>query len=139
YWLLTISLLSDIVKMSRAKGSDHHPGSNRDVQPEETAMSTTTRTPLPPTVYVTAEHGVYDVDSATYPGLMSYVVDLRCPTCHTCPCPAFAKWGGACKHIKAARDFQDELIAARAWADFWNEALPARFTRTLPVAAPVAA
>lgn len=92
-----------------------------------------------PVIYVTAEHGVYDVDSATYPGLMSHVVDLRCPTCHTCSCPAFAKYPGPCKHIKAARKFQDELIAARAWADFWNEPLPAKFTRTLPVAVPAAA
>jgi hypothetical protein len=102
-------------------------------------MATTLRKIYDPAIYITAEHGVYDVDSATYPGLMSYVVDLRYPTCHTCSCPAFAKWGGACKHIKAARDFQDELIAAQVRADFWNEPLPTRFTRTLPVAVPVAA
>jgi hypothetical protein len=94
-------------------------------------MSTKTRQPLTPTIYVTGESGVYDVDSATYPGLMSYVVDLRCPTCHTCSCPAFAKWGGACKHIRAARDFRAEMLAARAWRDFWGDPLPARFTRTI--------
>src|SRR5262249_53830418 len=81
-------------------------------------MAIKTRGPLSPTVYVTAEHGIYDVDSATYPGLMSYVVDLRCPTCHTCSCPAFAKWGGPCKHITAAREFEADLLVARAWADF---------------------
>jgi hypothetical protein len=102
-------------------------------------MATTPRKIHDPVIYVTSQSGIYDVDSATYPGLMSYVVDLRCPTCHTCSCPAFAKYDGPCKHIKAARDFQDELIAARAWADFWNEPLAEKFTRTLPVAVPLAA
>jgi hypothetical protein len=102
-------------------------------------MATKTRGPIPPTVYITREHGIYDVDSATYPGLMSYVVDLRTATCHTCSCPAFAKYPGPCKHITAARAFEVDLVVARNWADFWNEPLPARFTRTLPVAVPVAA
>jgi hypothetical protein len=102
-------------------------------------MPTTPRKIYDPTIYVTAEHGVYDVDSATYPGLMSYVVDLRCPTCHTCNCPAFAKWDGPCKHIKAAREFEADLVVERAWADFWSEPLPAKFSRTLPAAVRAAA
>jgi hypothetical protein len=97
-----------------------------------------------PAIYRTPEHGVYLIASASFPGEV-YTTDIRSEMHPLCTCPAgqdgFARCTKSivCKHVRACRDFQADLIAHLAWSDFWGDPLPERFTRTLPAAVPAAA
>jgi len=99
--------------------------------------------PFTPAIYRTPESGVYLIESASFPGEL-YTVDVRSDMHPMCNCFAgqdgFARCTKSivCKHVRAVRTFQAELVAALAWSDFWSDPLPERFTTVLPVPAPVA-
>jgi hypothetical protein len=102
----------------------------------------TARKPFTPAIYRTEENGVYLIESASFPGEV-YTTDIRSDMHPMCDCPAgqdgFARCTKSivCKHVRMARNFQAELVAALNWADFWSDPLPERFTTVLPVPVPM--